>query len=152
MEERKWNDTRIAVIDREEEAHLELQVSRFEQFARDMVISNDAASGAVPAIVPENNEMAAVVEDPVITQEQRQILFKTAWEHMGKEEANRTLRYLLELEGYESTAGPPFSVYSRILDGLYAIIQQNTGENEAVEGMFSEIRSEGREESSEEKE
>ena len=107
------------------------------------------ASGAVPAIVPDNDEIATVVEDPAITQEQRQILFKTAREHMGKEEANRALRYLLELEGYESTAGLPFSVYRRILDGLNAIIQQDVEENGAVEGLFSEIRSEGGEESAE---
>ena len=43
MEEHKWNDSQITVIDREEEEHLEWQVSRFEQFAQDMVISNDAA-------------------------------------------------------------------------------------------------------------
>ena len=43
MEEHKWNDSQITVIDKEEEEHLEWQVSRFEQFAQDMVISNDAA-------------------------------------------------------------------------------------------------------------
>ena len=62
MEERTWSDSRIAVIDSEEEAHLELQVSRFEQFARDMVISNDAAFASAGDLTREIKILQKKVE------------------------------------------------------------------------------------------
>lgn len=74
------------------------------------------ASGAIPAnytVVPETGEV--VEEDPAITQEQRQAMFKMATSAFGKE-ANERLKAMLAEEGYESTNGLPSSVYRRIVE------------------------------------
>lgn len=101
------------------------------------------ASGAIPVVDEKTGEIidgsSVEDEDPIITQEQRQILFRTAREHMEKEEANDTIRHLLELEGYDSTTNLPSSVYKRILDGLFQIIQQNKEESEIIDGEYSEV-------------
>ena len=96
------------------------------------------ASGAIPVVDEKTGEIIDnAKDDPVITNEQRQILFKTAREHMGKEEANETLKHLLEIEGYEATTNLPTSVYKRVLDGLFNIIQQNREES-AIDADFSD--------------
>lgn len=74
------------------------------------------ASGAIPAnytIVPETGEV--VEEDPAITQEQRQTMFKMVRSAFGEEEGNSLLMRLLKEENYESTHGLPVSVFNRIV-------------------------------------
>lgn len=84
------------------------------------------SSGAIPTTgYTVDGETGEVIEgeiveeeDPPITQEQRQMLFKTTREHFGKEEANALLKELLEKEGYESTEGLPSSVYKTIINEI----------------------------------
>lgn len=74
------------------------------------------ASGAIPAnytIVPETGEV--VEDDPAITQEQRQTMFKMVRSAFGEEEGNSLLMRLLKEENYESTHGLPVSVFNRIV-------------------------------------
>ena len=85
------------------------------------------SSGAIPTqgftVDGETGEVidgVVVEEDPPITQEQRQTLFKTTRQHFGKEEANALIKELLEKEGYETTDGLPSSVYKNILNEIMA--------------------------------
>ena len=60
-----------------------------------------------------------VEEDKPITQEQRQMLFKTVKSAYGKD-ANETLKALLAEEHYETTEGLPTSVFSRLMEKVMA--------------------------------
>lgn len=83
------------------------------------------ASGAIPAnytIVPETGEV--VEEDPAITQEQRQTMFKMVRSAFGEEEGNSLLMRLLKEENYESTHGLPVSVFNRIVKRIMDLSAQ----------------------------
>lgn len=83
------------------------------------------ASGAIPAsytIVPETGEV--VEEDPAITQEQRQTMFKMVRSAFGEEEGNSLLMRLLKEENYESTHGLPVSVFNRIVNRIMDLSAQ----------------------------
>lgn len=83
------------------------------------------ASGAIPAnytIVPETGEV--IEEDPPITQEQRQTMFKMAQSAFGKEEGNSLLMRLLKEENYESTHDLPVSVFNRIANRIMDLSAQ----------------------------
>lgn len=88
------------------------------------------ASGAIPAnytIVPETGEV--IEEDPAITQEQRQTMFKMAQSAFGKEEGNSLLMRLLKEENYESTHDLPVSVFNRIVNRIMDLsAQKEAGE------------------------
>ena len=101
------------------------------------------ASGAIP-VVDENtgeiidpNPTTTTTSDPVISQEQRQELFKTAREHLGKEGANEAIMSLIEAEGYSSTTNLPTSVYGRIYSNLLKIIRQKE-EEAVIDAEYSE--------------
>lgn len=64
-----------------------------------------------------------VVKDMVITQGQRQQLFRLAQEKFGKEDGNNLILKLLRQEGLESTTGMPVSVFERIMQRLYDEIE-----------------------------
>lgn len=82
------------------------------------------ASGAVPAdyvtvgdtgsnAEPENED-----QDSVITQEQRQALFKTAQETFGKAEGNAIVKSLIKDIGLTSTSEMRQSVYGKVIEKL----------------------------------
>ena len=102
----------------------------------------EAAQGDYSAFTtnPETGEVldAEVVEDdPVITQEKRQLLFKIAQSAFGKEEGNAILKKILDEVGIESTAGMRTSQHKQIVDRLMALQEEasleqtNAGEEEA---------------------
>ena len=83
------------------------------------------ASGAIPAnytVIPETGEV--IEEDPTITQEQRQTMFKIAQSAFGKEEGNNLLMRLLKEENYESTHALPVSVFTRIVNRIMELKEQ----------------------------
>lgn len=76
-------------------------------------------------VVGPNGELTKaeiVIEDPVITQEERQYLFTTAQGAFGKEEGNALIKTLLEEEGLTTTTGMLKSVYERICKRLLDVI------------------------------
>jgi len=60
-----------------------------------------------------------IEEDTVISQEQRQMLFKTAQEYLGAD-ANVRLKALISEFGYESTSKLPSSVFTKIMAKIMA--------------------------------
>lgn len=99
------------------------------------------ASGAIPVnytVVPETGEV--IEDDPTITQEQRQTMFKIAQSAFGKEEGNNLLMRLLKEENYESTHALPVSVFTRIVNRILELKEQkeadeaDNGEQDSAAG------------------
>ena len=79
------------------------------------------ASGAIPAdykVVDDEEPEPPEEEDPVITQEQRQMLFRTAQGAFGKEEGNAIVKSLIEEVGLTSTTGMRQSAYKKVIEKL----------------------------------
>lgn len=78
------------------------------------------ASGAVPAdyVTIGDNTEPDQCQDPVITQEQRQALFKTAQENFGKVEGNAIVKSLIEEMGPASTSEMRQSAYGKAIEKL----------------------------------
>ena len=88
------------------------------------------ASGAIPAnytIIPETGEV--IEEDPTITQEQRQTMFKMAQSAFGAEEGNNLLKRLLKEEGYESTHELPTSVFNKVVNRIVELKAQKEADD-----------------------
>lgn len=88
------------------------------------------ASGAIPAnytIVSETGEV--IEEDPAITQEQRQTMFKMAQSAFGAEEGNNLLKRLLKEEGYESTHELPTSVFNKVVNRIIELKAQKEADD-----------------------
>ena len=88
------------------------------------------ASGAIPAnytIIPETGEV--IEDDPTITQEQRQTMFKMAQSAFGAEEGNNLLKRLLKEEGYESTHELPTSVFNRVVNRIMELKAQKEADD-----------------------
>ena len=88
------------------------------------------ASGAIPAnytIIPETGEV--IEDDPTITQEQRQTMFKMAQSAFGAEEGNNLLKRLLKEEGYESTHELPTSVFNKVVNRIMELKAQKEADD-----------------------
>lgn len=88
------------------------------------------ASGAIPAnytIIPETGEV--IEDDPTITQEQRQTMFKMAQSAFGAEEGNNLLKRLLKEEGYESTHELPTSVFNKVVNRVMELKAQKEADD-----------------------
>lgn len=88
------------------------------------------ASGAIPAnytIIPETGEV--IDDDPTITQEQRQTMFKMAQSAFGAEEGNNLLKRLLKEEGYESTHELPTSVFNKVVNRIMELKAQKEADD-----------------------
>lgn len=88
------------------------------------------ASGAIPAnytIIPETGEV--IEDDPTITQEQRQTMFKMAQSAFGTEEGNNLLKRLLKEEGYESTHELPTSVFNKVVHRIMELKAQKEADD-----------------------
>lgn len=88
------------------------------------------ASGAIPAnytIIPETGEV--IEDDPTITQEQRQTMFKMAQSAFGAEEGNNLLKRLLKEEGYESTHELPTSVFNKVVNRIMELKTQKEADD-----------------------
>lgn len=89
------------------------------------------AAGAVPVVDPNTGEVLEEVhDDPVISQEQRQALFKMA-KHLGPNFAE-ILKEMIGKRGYDSTTNLPLSVYNAVLAEVTELAnklqeEQNTG-------------------------
>lgn len=109
-----------------------------EAFPRDFqgVYSEDemVASGAINAdyTVLDDKDPDPEPADPVITQEQRQALFRMAQEYFGKQEGNKCLLNLIKSHGMTSTTGMTLSVYDEVATDLKATIESDRQAREAA--------------------
>lgn len=88
------------------------------------------ASGVIPVDdyrVIEDAGDQSPNEDPAISQEQRQMLFKLAREHFGKDTANDILKRVIEEFGFTSTNDMPVSVLGKVMERIIE-------EAESIEG------------------
>ena len=83
------------------------------------------ASGAIPAnyTVVDDEPTEPEDEDPVITQEQRQMLFKNAQSAFGKKEGNAVIKSLIEQVGLTSTTDMKLSDYKKVVDALMEVCE-----------------------------
>lgn len=75
------------------------------------------ASGAIPPVNEDGEVIMEVVDDPVITQEERKQLFDAAKAHIG-EAYKAIFKVMLEDEGLETTEGMKKSVYDRLMEKI----------------------------------
>ena len=97
------------------------------------------ASGAIPAEYrelddPKPEEQPAEEEDPVISQEQRQQLFKAAQANFGKDKGNAVVKSIIEEMGLTSTTGMKMSTYNKVVERLVEICTAHKAELEAEKG------------------
>lgn len=67
-------------------------------------------------------------DDPVVTQEQRQALFRAAQAEFGKDEGNALIKRLISEAGYESTTNMPSSVYGEVWTRLMDACEDHRNE------------------------
>lgn len=111
----------------------------------EVIDMGDSYTGPIAAEFITNPETGEVIdtipkEDPPISQEQRQTLFKLAKEHLGKE-ANEILKGLIAEKGYESTNGMPVSVFNKIVEEIMTMAEARKA-SEATPGSECESKKE----------
>ena len=93
------------------------------------------ASGAIPVNAPVIDTTAEtvdestgeIIKDEPITQEQRQLLFRTAKQHLGPDYVN-ILKKIIEDHGLESTADMLNSVYTAVMEDIIETAQRASSE------------------------
>ena len=101
-------------------------------YSREEAMEMDLVEGeVVPNLssIMSNPETGEVVEDTIITQEQRQALFDLLKKNFSKEERNAVLQEMLDKEGCESTNSMMTSSYRRVMDELMKRIEAASGED-----------------------
>ena len=84
------------------------------------------ASGAIPAdyvVVEETGEVVAAKQEPVVTNEQRQELFRVA-KQLFADDANAIVKQVLSEEELTSTEGMLVSVFNRIVERVKKLAEE----------------------------
>lgn len=92
------------------------------------------ASGAIPAdyvVIEETGEVVAAKQEPVVTNEQRQELFRIAKE-LFADEANAIVKQVCSEEGLTSTEGMLVSVFNRIVERVKKLAEEREQTLEAT--------------------
>lgn len=95
------------------------------------------ASGAIPAVDAEYTEVSGETvvmqedEDPVITNEQRQELFRTAKKYLG-DRANEVVKHIINEMGFTSTTGLRVSDYAKVMAELQEFVEGEEAQQEEV--------------------
>lgn len=95
------------------------------------------ASGVIPENVPVVDGKiidAEVVDDPVVSHEQRMMLNKMVLQNFGKENAGGVMSAIFGEFGIETTEGIPMSLFSKVMDR----VMQRIDENNAAEASQQE--------------
>lgn len=95
------------------------------------------ASGAIPVVdadytVVKSSENVVMEDDPVITNEQRQELFRTAKKYLG-DSANDVVKSIITEMGFTSTTGLKTSDFVKVMSALQEIIDNSGTGDEAQE-------------------
>lgn len=93
------------------------------------------ASGAIPAVEAEytevtDGETVVMEDDPIITNEQRQLLFRTAKKHLG-DLANDVIKSIIGELGFSSTSELKVSDFTKAMGQLQQIIEDSESEEAA---------------------
>ena len=108
-------------------------------YSKDEVIElGDSYDGPVPVQIADSSsssienasDSGEAEEDSVITQEQRQQLFKAAQMNLGKEEGNAVIKSLINEIGLTSTTGMKQSEYTKVVDRLVEICEARKAEQQ----------------------
>ena len=95
------------------------------------------ASGAIPVEYQDiSDETTEVEDDPVITQEQRQSMFKMAQSAFGKEEGNAIVKSIIEEMGLTSTTGMKMSQYKEAIEALMEVVEAKKESEMPSEGEY----------------
>lgn len=102
------------------------------------------ASGAIPAeftIVDDDGDSPPPEqeEDPVISQDQRQMLFRTAQSAFGKDEGNAVVKSLIEEIGLTSTSGMKQSQYKSVVGRLMEICEAQRESQRPYDGELPDV-------------
>lgn len=84
------------------------------------------ASGAIPAdyvVIEETGEVVAAKQTPVVTNAQRQELFRAAKQYFG-DDANSIIKDLLSQEGLSSTEGMLVTVFDAIMERMKIMAEE----------------------------
>lgn len=94
------------------------------------------ASGAIPADekLKDDIQNQPKDDDPVITQEQRQMIFKNAQSAFGKEKGNAVVKAIIEEIGLTSTTGMKLSEYKVVVEKLVAACEKKQNEKTDADG------------------
>lgn len=84
------------------------------------------AAGAIPDDV--NIIDGEIIDDPIISQDQRQTLFRMARQYFGPE-ANNVLMAVIQEQGFESTDKMPTSVYKKVTSRVMEIAEGMKNQN-----------------------
>lgn len=84
------------------------------------------AAGAIPDDV--NIIDGEIIDDPIISQDQRQTLFRMARQYFGLE-ANNVLMAVIQEQGFESTDKMPTSVYKKVTSRVMEIAEGMKNQN-----------------------
>lgn len=99
------------------------------------------ASGAIPVDVEYNdvtdNEVVVMEDDPVITNDQRQELFRTAKKHFG-EQANDVVKNIIGDMGFTSTSGLKVSDFVKVMAAMQDIIDSQVADEEPQDDASEE--------------
>lgn len=100
------------------------------------------ASGAIPVVdadytVVKASENVVMEDDPVITNEQRQELFRTAKKYLG-DSANDVVKSIITEMGFTSTTGLKTSDFVKVMSALQEIIDNSGAGDEAQEDESQE--------------
>lgn len=96
----------------------------------EMVASGMVVVGKDGEVVVNDPPAAEEKDDPVVTQEQRQTLFRAAQAEFGKEDGNSLIKRLISAAGYESTTNMPSSVYGEVWTKLMDACEDHRNELE----------------------
>ena len=108
-------------------------------YSKDEVIElGDSYDGPVPVQITDSSSSSSenasdsgeAEEDSVITQEQRQQLFKAAQMNLGKEEGNAVIKSLINEIGLTSTTNMKQSEYCKVVDRLVEICETRKTEQQ----------------------
>lgn len=96
----------------------------------EMVASGVVVVGKDGEVVVNDPPAVEEKDDPVVTQEQRQTLFRAAQAEFGKEDGNNLIKHLISEAGYESTTNMPSSVYGEVWTKLMDACEAHRNELE----------------------
>ena len=97
------------------------------------------ASGAIPADYEVIDDDKPTDDDPPITQEQRQSLFKAAQSAFGKEEGNAIVKSIIEEMGLTSTTGMKQSQFSEAFGALMEAVDAKRESEQSGEGEEPDV-------------
>lgn len=101
-------------------------------YSEDEMIASGAIPGTITEMDPAPSDLVQAEVEEVITQEQRQEMFRTAQKEFGKQKGNALIKMLLEEVGLSSTENMKVADYEKVVARLIETCEAHrTAETEA---------------------